>query len=361
MSYILPLRVACFLGVASAITLQQAEELDCDVMSDSAYGEFRNACKPKFMVLGPQKCGTSTLWELMIQHPSIVGSDIKEPNWFSYGNGDVPSNSRCGTSTEDFHAYLSQTFKGAQTKMQDKSVVAGEWSATYLHCPCCPEVLHAFVPHVRLVAILRDPIQRALSRFYEQHDAIHDIADTDASFDHYVEKHLPLLQECLSTATTVLAETTCLAEENILGPSIYEIPIQNYLAHFSQDQLLVTYLDRLEDQPAMFMEKIERHLRVRNFQYQHITSKYNAEGEYGWDKASLLEAQKTEVHPISQETHTRLYEFYRPHVRQLKNIADHGMTEPMPSKWIRDWGLAGKQSHTESHTVSYGGNVRALR
>jgi len=345
-------------------------------MNDDKLKEFKNACKPRFMVLGPQKCGTSTLWAIMSQHPNIVGSDSKEPNWFSNGNGNVPSNARCGTTPEDFHAYLSQFFKGGQQKMRDHKNVAGEWSATYLHCPCCPAVLKAFMPNLRLISILRDPIQRALSRFAEQHTAIHDIADTDGTFDDYVQRHLPLLRECMSTATSVLAQTTCLSEDNILGPSIYEIPIQNYLAHFPKGQMLVTYLDNLAAQPAAFMEKIERHLKLNHFEYKHLSSHYNAEGEYGWDKATLLSSGKTaqqaaaeddfEVnvnHPISEETHAKLFDFYRPHVKQLKMLADDGITDPMPQKWIDDWKLSPGASidYKQEHTVSYGGSTHALQ
>jgi len=104
------LRVACLLGLATSIDLQQAE-LTCDEITDPIFDGFKGACKPRFIVLGPQKCGTSTLWELMSQHPNVVGSDIKEPNWFTNGNGNVPSDYRCGSSPQDFNAYLTTFFQ----------------------------------------------------------------------------------------------------------------------------------------------------------------------------------------------------------------------------------------------------------
>jgi len=364
MCHISLVRVACLLGLATSINLQQAE-LYCDPISNPILGEFSGACKPGFMVLGPQKCGTSTLWEMMSQHPNIVGSDIKEPNWFPNGNGNVPSHYRCGTSPQDFNAYLSKFFKGGQQKMRDHRNVAGEWSATYLHCACCPEVLHAFMPHLRLIAILRHPIQRALSRYAEQHDAIHDIPDTASTFDDYVSRHLPLLRECLSTATTLPAQTTCLADDNILGPSIYDIPIKNYLVHFSPDQLLVTYMETLAGTPAKLMERIESHLKLNHHVYKNINNKFNAEGDYGWDKASLLAAQKTvrkvednlDTHPISEKTRTILYDFYRPHMMRLKELADQGRTELMPQRWIQQWKLSDQQMVR----VSSGGQVHAVQ
>ena len=46
--------------------------------------------------------------------------------------------------------------------------VTGEWSATYLQCWCCAPAAKAALPSARIIVILRDPIERAHSRFKEQ-------------------------------------------------------------------------------------------------------------------------------------------------------------------------------------------------
>ena len=130
------------------------------------------ACKPKFMVVGVQKSGTSSLWEDMKQHPDIISSSQKEPLFFSNGQLDY-DHARCGKDQQTLETYLTKFYGHAKDQMKNGAKSAGEWSATTFHCSCCPSALHALMPKLKMIVSLRQPIQRAVSKFVEFCGAAH--------------------------------------------------------------------------------------------------------------------------------------------------------------------------------------------
>jgi hypothetical protein len=131
-------------------------------------------CLPTFFVLGAQKAGTSSLAHWMAQHPQVEHPKTKELVFFSRGLGELnqgasASAPQCPPSPKAFKLYLTsfprvspEQSRGALGK------VTGEWSPTYLPCPCCPAAMREVLPRARLVAVLRHPLERAFSRYAEQ-------------------------------------------------------------------------------------------------------------------------------------------------------------------------------------------------
>jgi len=305
----------------------RSENDDCD------WSESFGACKPKFMVLGVQKSGTSSLYVTMVQHPDIVPSNIKEPLYFTNGDADY-DNARCDKVQTTFETYLTQYFGKAKDKMKIHGKSAGEWSATYFHCPCCPSALRYFMPQLKLIVSLRQPIQRATSRFVEQHTQFHVVPGTEFDFDTYVTRHLPGLQSCLQDAKDPQAKTVCLGKDNVLGLSVYDAPLQNWLAAYPKNQLLVTYLDQLDHNPAAELNRIETHLGLRHIQYSGLNKEYNHQGNYGWTESFMRVP-----HKISKLSRDKLLAFYRPSLMNLKQMADEKFIPPLPQQWVTDFNL----------------------
>src|SRR3712207_4104321 len=106
---------------------------------------------PNFLVIGAMKSGTTALYYYLEQHPEIYMSPVKEPNFFSQENA-ADTVTHIGT--------YEQLFKGASGK---KAI--GEASHSYLYEPRAAAEIRRYVPKVKLIAILRNPIDRAYSHF----------------------------------------------------------------------------------------------------------------------------------------------------------------------------------------------------
>jgi hypothetical protein len=123
--------------------------------------------KPDFLIIGAQKSGTTWLWEMLAQHPGTSLPKRKEIHFF--GSAELYRN---GT-----HWYYEH-FKNV-----DATKVVGEASTTYLYdrvpywrnpshrlefdpaLPSLPEIVTQELPAAKIIAILRDPVSRAISAY----------------------------------------------------------------------------------------------------------------------------------------------------------------------------------------------------
>lgn len=121
---------------------------------------------PTFLVIGAAKCGTTALHAYLAAHPQVFMTTPKEPMFFDCEGKTLPPgyyfNPVC-TTLEDYQAL----FAGATP---DRSA-RGEASTVYLYSPEAPGRIRRHVPDAKLVAILRDPAERAYSHYlyFRQH------------------------------------------------------------------------------------------------------------------------------------------------------------------------------------------------
>jgi len=127
------------------------------------------AC-PNFFVIGAQKCGTDALYDALKQHAEIFMSPEKEPAFFSMDGRlpafRMPSPGYRGRLKPDWDQYLA-LFDGARDQ-----VAIGEASAIYLSA-YQPERtamrLKERIPEARLIALVRQPAERAHAAFHFYH------------------------------------------------------------------------------------------------------------------------------------------------------------------------------------------------
>ena len=206
------------------------------------YGRLTSAARPlpDFLILGAQKGGTTALYSYLRRHPSITGPSWKEVSYFDrhYVRGE---------------AWYRGNFPN---KARTRGKLVGEASPSYLFHPLAPERVRADIPNAKLVALLRNPVDRALSHYN------HEVA---------------LGREPLSFEAALAAEEARLAgevERLVAEPRYfsrewwshtyqargrYAEQLERWLAVFPREQLLIVPSDDLAAEPA------EAHARVLDF------------------------------------------------------------------------------------------------
>ncbi len=121
---------------------------------------------PNFFLIGASKAGTTSLYAYLGQHPDVFMSPVKEPNYFAFagqvmafrGPEDAERINRNTITSLDAYRALFDGVAG------EKAV--GEASHWYLYHPDAAERIRAMVPHAKLIALLRDPVERAYSAYF---------------------------------------------------------------------------------------------------------------------------------------------------------------------------------------------------
>ena len=106
---------------------------------------------PDFFVAGAMKCGTSSLFHYLRQHPRMVGPVRKELHHFDHG-------SHHGRDFGWYRAHFSM-------RAALRGRVTGEATPDYMYGPAVPALLAAMVPMARIVVVLRDPVARPISHY----------------------------------------------------------------------------------------------------------------------------------------------------------------------------------------------------
>jgi len=183
---------------------------------------------PDFLIIGGMKCGSTTLYDYLAAHPSVFMSPIKEPSYFSDP-----------LVLEKGLEWYRELFAGAAPGQ-----LCGEASTSYsriaeyrigwqpevwIDYTGTPERIAETLPQVKLIYVLRHPVDRAYSHysFLMQFEPV-------MSFDQALKHH-----------------------RTILESSDYIRQIRRYLDHFPQEQMLFVILDDLQQQPDRELARIQ--------------------------------------------------------------------------------------------------------
>lgn len=182
---------------------------------------------PTFIVIGAMKCGTTSLYYQLDAHPEISMSVQKETNYFIRGR--------------DFEkGRYEKGREWYESRFREQAKARGECSPNYTKAHLFPGVaqrMHELVPDVRLVYMVRDPIERLIS--------------------HYVQNRVQRLEDrSFSVAVTEPRKN------KYVMTSRYYWQLRPYLGFFDENQILVRSLESLRDRPIEILGEIHSFLGV---------------------------------------------------------------------------------------------------
>ncbi|XP_050751857.1 bifunctional heparan sulfate N-deacetylase/N-sulfotransferase 4 [Gymnogyps californianus] len=271
---------------------------------------------PKFLVIGPQKTGTTALYLFLLMHPSII-SNLPSPKTFEevqFFNGN------------NYHKGIDWYMDFFPTPSNITTDLLFEKSANYFHSEEAPKRAASLIPKAKIITILIDPSDRAYSWY--QHQRSHE--DPAAlKFNFY---------EVITSSHWAPSEIRTL-QKRCLTPGWYAVHIERWLTHYPASQLLIIDGQQLRSDPATVMDEVQKFLGVSpHYNYSEALTFDPQKGFW----CQLLEGGKTKClgkskgrkyPPMDQESRAFLSSYYRDHNVELSKLL-HRLGQPLPS-WLR--------------------------
>lgn len=119
---------------------------------------------PNFLIIGAAKAGTTALHEYLQQHPQIYLTPTKETNFFAFEGEEINFQGPGDQALKDFSITDLTTYQKQFTGVTDELAI-GEACPSYLYLPQAATKIKNYLPNVRLIVMLRNPIDRAYANF----------------------------------------------------------------------------------------------------------------------------------------------------------------------------------------------------
>ena len=255
---------------------------------------------PDFVIIGAAKSGTTSLYDFVTKHPRINPAYTKEPHYFSWPEG--------------FGLWYYKSNFPITTKH-----LTGEASTGYFLNPEVPARMKVAIPDAKLIAILRNPVDRAYSHY---HYARRQNRETSTTFEEALRLEGPRWKKIMEAAAE-LKSVFCEREALSGHGNLYQVfrnysqiawtpylitgryadHLENWFRYYDRNQLLVLSTEDFGRDRQGVLDQVFEFLgvdsiKVEDFQNSNV-------GGYG---------------KMKEDTRRRLIEYFRPHNERLYSL-----------------------------------------
>ena len=237
---------------------------------------------PDFIVIGAMKAGTTALWAYLREHPEITGPPWKETSHFD----------RYGATGE--RAYRAHFPTGVPA-----GTLVGEASPGYVFHPVVPQRVHALIPGVRLVVLLRDPVARAFSHY--QHAV--GLGRETLSFEDAIAaepQRLAGVHERMTSDPAYFSHEWW--DHSYFSRGLYAEQLERWLDVFPREQLLVLTNDDLAKDTDATYNRVLAHIGAK----PHSLSEYPRVYEGSYRAEPMTEATRAALRERYADADARL-------------------------------------------------------
>jgi hypothetical protein len=202
---------------------------------------------PEFLIAGVPKAGTTALHAALVRHPELFLPSVKEPKFF-LSDGPPPA----GGGPGDVQTYQEHVWRQADyEELFDPAppgTLRGEATPFYLYDLAAHDRIKSLLPDVKLIVLLRDPVDRAHSNWTHLWNA-------------GLEPEADFLDACAAEPARIAAGWADFWHYVALGQ--YGRQVQHLLQVFPRDQVMLLRYKELKDSPAVTLDRVCDFLGVR--------------------------------------------------------------------------------------------------
>lgn len=247
---------------------------------------MNSSTKAKFLIVGGMKAGTSSLAETLNQHPKIFIPN-KELHFFNNDENYLKG-----------FGFYNKNFK--------EGFLNGEKTPTYSYQENCAERIHQYDKDIKLIWILRDPTERAISNYYHA---------------------FKLDKEKKSMLTCYINQNKNMQKNIFKGyffRSLYSIQIKRFLKFFSINQMFFITFEEFVEHQNVILNKLCNFLNVEEYEFKKI---YSNKTKFGRNRLDLFIKDLFLNNFFSQKKlRHELNIYYKDEVNQLSKLINKDLS-----------------------------------
>ena len=245
---------------------------------------------PDFVIIGVHKGGTTSLYDYLAGHPQVVPAFEKEVHYFDQRYDGRPRSYQASFPNAARMAYVARRHGGS---------ITGEASPYYISNPHIPRRAMEMIPEARYIALLRNPVDRAISAFH--HNRSRTPNEPLASFAEAVERELTQLPDEFDK---VLADEhypdSSYTWHCYLSRGVYARQLEAWFAAVPTDRVLVLQSERLGSEPDIVFGEVLEFLELPD-----------------WRPSAFGRLNANTYPDVDPGLRAELVEWFRPHNERL--------------------------------------------
>ncbi len=267
-----------------------------DVLKNKATENIRYAAStfrtlPDFLIIGAAKCGTTSLYNYLIQHPQVLPSLKKEVHYFDFKFDK-------GTNWYKLHF----PFKWQKEK-NNIPVMSGESSPYYLFHPLAPKRISELLPYRKHLCLLRNPVDRAISNYNHRFRSGFETLPIEKAFEMEQERIAGEEDKIIKNQNYVSYDLYFYA---YVARGIYADQLARWFKYVPKEDILIMNSEDFYANTKKHFEAVLKYLKLEP--YNKIQFKVFNSGK------------QEEYYNINPDLREKLIEFYRPHNKRLYDL-----------------------------------------
>ena len=241
---------------------------------------------PDFIIIGSMKCGTTSLYYDICEHPCASPAAYDEIGFFD-------SNFHLGLNW--YRSMFPTKRRIEDIRRKEGVAITGEDTPFYFWNPVAAKRIQKLLPNIKLITILRNPIDRA----YSEYQDVVSSESNSPSFETFIENEI----------NTRRKDSSLITEENFeifnqknsyLLKGIYVDQLKIWAGLFPKEQIFTLSTENLNSEPITALESVFQYLNLPDYKI----------------KNTRRQKQKKYV-PMNSQTRKILIEFFKPHNERL--------------------------------------------
>jgi len=260
---------------------------------------------PNFIIAGAPRCGTTSLYAYLISHPCVLPAAKKETAFFNFAYNE---------NVDWYRTFFPMiSYKNKQQKKYQKIMITGEATPGYLVNPLVPKRIAKSFPKMKIIVLLRNPIDRAYSHYHHNLS----LGLETLSFEEALKKENERIDGWLER---LAEEEEKLSHQNFMSfilnlirikpdrlfifsyllGGIYVKQLEYWMKSFPKEQFLILKSEELFSDPKGIFKQTQDFLEIPEFDIKKYGSHFS--GEYS---------------QMNESIRNYLREYFKPHNEKL--------------------------------------------